>query len=78
MKAKKKKKIFLYNNSDLCQPVKVQVLNVINCKVWTDIIRPCVSRVDVNPPDFYCLATKELLWGARAVSVLLGVNLPLL
>ena len=33
MKAKQKKKIFLYNNSDLCQPVKVEVLNVINCKV---------------------------------------------
>ena len=78
MKAKQKKKIFLYNNSDLCQPVKVEVLNVINCKVWTDIIRPCVSRVDVNPPVFYCLAAKELLWGSRAVSVLFGVNLPLL
>ena len=52
--------------------MKVEVLNVINCKVWTDIIRPCVSRVDVNPPVFYCLAAKALLWGARAVSVLLG------
>ena len=50
--------------------MKVEVLNVINCKVWTDIIRPCVSRVDVNPPVFYCLAAKELLWGARVVSVL--------
>lgn len=39
-------------NSDLCQPVKVEVLNVINCKVWVDIFCPCVSRVDVNPPVF--------------------------
>ena len=36
----------------MCQPVKVEVLNVINCKVWVDIFRPCVSRVDVNPPVF--------------------------
>lgn len=47
-------------------------------RFWVDIFPPCVSRVDVNPPVFYCLAAKELLWGSRAVSVLFGVNLPLL
>ena len=52
-------------NSDLCQPVKVEVLNVINCKVWVDIIRPCVSRVDVNPPvSFLCtLMNMVHCWG---------------
>ena len=39
-KQSKRKRFFLYNNSDLCQPVKVEVLNVINCKVWVDIFPP--------------------------------------
>ena len=56
-----KSKDFLYNNSDLCQPVKVEVLNVINCKVWTDIIRPCVSRVDVNPPVFCAVKRSKVV-----------------
>lgn len=46
-------------NSDLCQPVKVEVLNVINCKVWTDISRPMCESGGCESARFFCPYAKR-------------------